>query len=162
MAHERRRDVAFIGPSLPFIGGKNAINDNSVAFILEYKHFRMLFTGDAGSTAGRRFLSECIDLHADVLKVGHHGSKTSTMAPFLEAVSPSIAIISAGYENSFGHPHPDVVRRLEERHITILRTDNDGLVTVRTDGQNLAFDSMAWGGPRFGQPPAFDLSPPTP
>jgi beta-lactamase superfamily II metal-dependent hydrolase len=55
----------FIGPSLPFIGGKNAINDNSVAFILEYKHFRM-FTGDAGVASERRFLNEGIDLHADI------------------------------------------------------------------------------------------------
>jgi competence protein ComEC len=84
------------------------------------------------------------------------------MAPFLDAVAPSIAIISAGYENSFGHPHPDVVRRLQERHVTILRTDDDGLVTVRTDGRNLAFDSMAWGIPGFGPPAPFDLSPPPP
>jgi beta-lactamase superfamily II metal-dependent hydrolase len=70
--------LTFIGPSLPFIGGKNAINDNSVAFILAYKHFRMLFTGDAGVAAERRFLDEGIDLRADVLKVGHHGSAYST------------------------------------------------------------------------------------
>ncbi len=59
--------LTFIGPSLPFIDGRNAINDNSIAFVLEYKHFRMLFTGDAGVAADRRFLDEGIDLHADVL-----------------------------------------------------------------------------------------------
>ncbi len=107
-------------------------------------------------------LSEGVDLHADVLKVGHHGSKTSTMEPFLEAVSPSIAIISAGYENSFGHPHPDVVRRLQDQHITILRTDNDGLVTVRTDGRRLTFDRMSWENQRRGLAPAFQLNPPAP
>ncbi len=58
--------LTFIGPSLPFIGGKNAINDNSVAFILEYSSFRMLFTGDAGVAAARRFLDEGVDLHANV------------------------------------------------------------------------------------------------
>jgi competence protein ComEC len=107
-------------------------------------------------------LGEGVDLHADVLKVGHHGSRTSTMEPFLEAVAPSIAIISAGYGNSFGHPHPDVVRRLKQRNVTILRTDDDGLVTVRTDGHKLAFDSMAWGVLRFRQAPPFVLSPPLP
>ena len=58
--------LTFIGPSLPFIVGKNAINDNSVAFILQYHRFHMLFTGDAGSAAEQRFLGEAIDLHADV------------------------------------------------------------------------------------------------
>jgi beta-lactamase superfamily II metal-dependent hydrolase len=83
-------------------------------------------------------------LRADVLKVGHHGSRTSTISPFLDAVAPSVAVISAGYENSFGHPHPDVVKRLAARHTTILRTDQDGLVTVYTDGRGLWFDEMAW------------------
>jgi beta-lactamase superfamily II metal-dependent hydrolase len=63
--------LTFIGPSLPFIGGKNPINDNSIAFFLQYRSFRMLFTGDAGVAAEGRFLDEGIDLHADVLKVGH-------------------------------------------------------------------------------------------
>ena len=65
--------LTFIGPSLPFIGGRNAINSNSVAFVLEYGTFRMLFTGDAGSESETRFLDEGLDLHATVLKVGHHG-----------------------------------------------------------------------------------------
>lgn len=67
--------LQFIGPSRPFISGKNAINDNSVAFVLQYRHFRMLFTGDAGSAAEQRFLNEGADLHANVLKVGHPNVK---------------------------------------------------------------------------------------
>jgi competence protein ComEC len=97
--------LRFIGPSLPFIGGKNAINDNSVAFILEYKHFRMLFTGDAGVAAERRFLDEGIELHVDILKVGHHGSAYSSSPEFIAAVHPRYAIISVGRHNLFGHPH---------------------------------------------------------
>lgn len=62
--------LRFIGPSLPFIAGKNAINDNSIAFILEYRSFRMLFTGDAGVAAERRFLDNGVDLRVDILKVG--------------------------------------------------------------------------------------------
>ena len=78
------------------------------------------------------------------LKVGHHGSKTSTTPDFLEAVSPSVAIISAGFENSFGHPHASVLARLAERHSAVLRTDRDGLITVRSDGRKLSLDSMSW------------------
>jgi competence protein ComEC len=76
--------------------------------------------------------------------VGHHGSKTSTSPEFLAAVSPAVALISAGFQNSFGHPNPAVLGRLEERHAAILRTDQDGLVTVRSDGRKLSFDSMLW------------------
>ena len=84
-------------------------------------------------------------LHADVLKVGHSWpGKTSTSPDLLDAVSPSIAVISAGFENSFGHPHPTVLARLAQRHAAILRTDQDGLVTVRSDGHKLWFDSMLW------------------
>jgi competence protein ComEC len=89
-------------------------------------------------------LHQSADLHADVLKVGHHGSKTSTIQPFLNAVSPSIALLSDGFENSFGHPHKDVLARLKDRHTAVLRTDLDGLVTVRTDGQHLNIDMMSW------------------
>ncbi len=92
----------------------------------------------------RLLLAERPPLHADVLKVGHHGSKTSTSPDFLDAVSPSIAIISAGFENPFGHPHPSVLARLAKRHSAILRTDQDGLATVRSDGHKLWFDSMLW------------------
>jgi competence protein ComEC len=91
-----------------------------------------------------RLLADDLATHADVLKVGHHGSRTSSIQPFLDAVSPSVAIISAGYENSFGHPHPDVLKRLAGRHVAVLRTDLDGLVTVSTDGRRLWFSQMAW------------------
>ena len=91
-----------------------------------------------------RLLGDGLVEHADVLKVGHHGSKTSSIPPFLDAVAPAVAIVSAGYENSFGHPHPDVLKRLQDRHAAVLRTDLDGLVTVLTDGHRLWFDMMAW------------------
>ena len=93
-----------------------------------------------------RLLSDRRAIQADVLKVGHHGSKTSTTEPFLEAVAPSLAIVSDGFDNSFGHPHPDVLKRLAARHAAILRTDLDGLVTVRTDGRRLWLETMRWRG----------------
>ena len=126
--------LRFIGPSLPFIGGKNAINDNSIAFILQYKQFRMLFTGDAGSAAEQRFLAEGVDLHADVLKVGHHGSAYGSSPEFIAAVDPRYAIISVGRHNLFGHPAPTTIQTLEQSGATVYRTDNNGAVTVTTDG----------------------------
>jgi competence protein ComEC len=103
-----------------------------------------LLTGDMEKPMEARLLSEGQDLHADVLKVAHHGSKTSTIQPFLDAVAPSIALISDGFENSFGHPNKDVLARLQDRHSAVLRTDLDGLVTVRTDGQHLFMDTTRW------------------
>jgi len=124
----------FIGPSLPFIDGRNAINDNSIAFLLQYHAFRMLFTGDAGSAAEQRFLAEGIDLHADVLKVGHHGSAYGSSPEFIDAVHPKYAIISVGRHNLFGHPAPSTIQTLQRFGVTIYRTDENGGTTVETDG----------------------------
>ena len=122
-------------------------NNDSLAFRLSYGSRSFLLTGDMERPMEYRLLGDARLSHVDVLKVGHHGSKTSTTQAFLDATSPAIAVISAGFENSFGHPHPDTVARLNERHSTILRTDLDGLVTVRTDGAHLWFDETAWESP---------------
>jgi len=121
-----------------------AINNDSLAFRIAYGQRSFLLTGDMEKPMEARLLSETADLHSDVLKVGHHGSKTSTIQPFLDAVSPSIALISDGFENSFGHPNKDVLARLHDRHSAVLRTDLDGLITVRTDGQHLMIDTSRW------------------
>ncbi|HLI95234.1 MAG TPA: hypothetical protein VKT72_03985, partial [Candidatus Baltobacteraceae bacterium] len=127
--------LTFIGPSLPFIESNNTINDNSVAFILQYKQFRMLFTGDAGIAAEQRFLSEGIDLHADVLKVGHHGSAYSSSPAFIAAVHPQYAIISVGRHNMFGHPAPSTIEALQRFGARVYRTDENGAVTITYDAQ---------------------------
>ena len=121
-----------------------AVNNDSLAFRIRYGARSFLLTGDMEKPMEARLLSEGQDLHADVLKVAHHGSKTSTIQPFLDAVAPSIALISDGFENSFGHPNKDVLARLQDRHSAVLRTDLDGLVTVRTDGQHLFMDTTRW------------------
>ena len=126
--------LTFLGPSLPFIGGRNAVNDNSVAFILQYRRFRMLFTGDAGVSAERRFLESGLDLHADVLKVGHHGSAYSSSQEFIEAVRPQYAIISVGRHNLFGHPAPSTIEMLRRLSSKIYRTDVNGGISIVTDG----------------------------
>ena len=85
----------------------------------------------------------------DILKVAHHGSRKSTSEEFLDQLRPSLGVISAGFENSYGHPQPDLLRRLESRRVTPLRTDVWGLITIRTDGQRLELDTNGW---HAGQP----------
>ncbi len=127
--------LSFIGPSLPLLTHtRNDINNNSLAFILQYGAFRMLFTGDAGAEAEQRFLLEGIDLHATVLKVGHHGSAYSSTPAFINAVHPAYAIISVGRHNLFGHPAPSTIDTLQRLGVQIYRTDENGAVTATTDG----------------------------
>jgi len=135
--------VTILSPPEDYAAAKLGNND-SLAFRVSFGTRSFLLTGDLEKPMEARLLADDLATHADVLKVGHHGSRTSSIQPFLDAVSPSVAIISAGFENSFGHPHPDVLKRLADRHIAVLRTDLDGLVTVSTDGQRIWFNQMAW------------------
>jgi len=135
--------VQILAPADDYAAGKPGNND-SLVLRISYRSRSMLLTGDMERGIESRLLASGANLHADVLKVGHHGSRTSTSPAFLEAVSPSVALISAGLENSFGHPHPDVLGRLSARHTAVLRTDLDGLVTARTDGHSVFFDLQAW------------------
>jgi competence protein ComEC len=124
----------------------NAGNNDSLAFRIVYGSRSFLLTGDMERPMEARLLADGRAIKASVLKVGHHGSKTSTSQNFLDAVSPEVAIISDGFENSFGHPHRDVLARLKAHGMPVLRTDLDGLVTVRTDGRRLWFDTMSMRG----------------
>jgi competence protein ComEC len=131
--------LRFYGPSLPYIsGGRNDINDNSLVFRLEYGSFRMLFTGDAGEAAERRLLASGVDLRADVLKVGHHGSAYGTTPAFVHAVHPASAVISVGRHNLFGHPAPSTIETLAAAGVRIYRTDRDGAITITVDGARTA------------------------
>lgn len=133
--------LTFLAPSLPLIEGRNAINDNSVAFILQYHRFRMLFTGDAGVSAERRLLDSRIGLCADVLKVGHHGSGYSSSLEFIEAVHPKYAVISVGRHNLFGHPAPSTIATLRRLSSSIYRTDENGGVSILTNGTSTSLFS---------------------
>jgi competence protein ComEC len=121
-------------------------NNDSLAFRIAYRDRSFLLTGDLERPVEARLLAFGSLTHADVLKVGHHGSKTSTIQPFLDTVAPSMAVISAGYENSFGHPSAEVLDRLAARHTAILRTDLDGAATIRTDGVRLQYEVQRWRG----------------
>ncbi len=116
-----------------------AKNNDSLVVRLRYLEKTFLLPGDAEKQVEAAMLAEneAGELHADVLKVGHHGSKNSTMPEFLAAVAPSISVISAGEENPYGHPNPELLERLEESGTRMLRTDRDGAVSVLTDGHGL-------------------------
>jgi beta-lactamase superfamily II metal-dependent hydrolase len=110
-------------------------NENSLVMRLSYGHFSVLLTGDAGLPAEMGMLATGAPVRATVLKVGHHGSKGSTSTTFLRAVDPQVAVIQAGLDNDYGHPHAEVLERLAER--TILRNDLHGRIHLYSDGRQL-------------------------
>lgn len=114
-------------------------NDDSAVAVLTFGKMRFMFTGDIESGGEAALLNAygADALDVDVLKVAHHGSSTSTREDFLEAVSPDIAVISCGVDNDYGHPHAEVVERLESHGVEVMRTDMDGAVTVYTDGESV-------------------------
>jgi competence protein ComEC len=127
----------FLGPSLPLIAdSRNDINENSIAFILHYRSFCMLFTGDAGAAAESRFLAQRVDLRCTVLKVGHHGSAYGSTPAFIAAVHPLDAIISVGRHNVFGHPAPQTLAVLHGAGARVFRTDENGGISIATDGRS--------------------------
>jgi len=107
------------------------VNNNSVVARLDCGQVEFLFTGDIGKEAEERLTG---DIGAEILKVGHHGSSSSTSAPFLAQVHPETAIISAGAGNSYGHPHPGILARLRGLGIRVHRTDWEGTIVIETDG----------------------------
>ena len=115
------------------------LNDYSLVLHLAYGETSFLFTGDAEKLSEQEMLKSGLPLEADVLKVGHHGSSTSSHKKFLEAVAPTWAVISCDGNNEYGHPHKEVVNRIEKLGIEIYRTDRDGTVMAISDGQTVTF-----------------------
>jgi competence protein ComEC len=119
-------------------------NDGSFVLHLRYGARSFLFVGDAEHEAERTMLlraAQGASLRADVLKVGHHGSRTSSSPEFLRAVAPTIGVIGTGVRNRFGHPHAQTLESLAQQGIGVYRTDLDGSVTVRTNGRTLTVDT---------------------
>lgn len=114
-------------------------NNYSAVVRIEYGDTAFLFMGDAEKYAEQELLDSHIDLRADVLKVGHHGSSTSSHEDFVKAVNPSVAVISSGKDNSYGHPHKEVVTLLDKLDITTLRTDVLGTVVVGSNGSEIIY-----------------------
>jgi len=113
-------------------------NDVSTVVRVTYGGTSFMFTGDAEALVEKEILEEYSDIRCDVLKVGHHGSSTSSTEAFLKAVSPDIAVISCGKDNSYGHPHFEIIKRLENIGSNIYRTDMRGTVVITSDGKNVS------------------------
>lgn len=121
---------------------ENAINNNSLVCKLNYKRFSILFTGDIEEIAEKAILNKYKKLNRNilestVLKVAHHGSKTSTTKEFLDNVKPSYALIGVGKNNKFGHPSDNTIKKLEYINATVYRTDINGEIILTTDGEKI-------------------------
>lgn len=106
------------------------LNNTSLVLRIDDRHHSALFTGDMESLVEEVMLRAKIPLESEILKVAHHGSKTSSTEAFLRAVRPKIAVISVGKDNSYGHPNADVIKRLESVGATVRRTDQEGGIDV--------------------------------
>lgn len=115
-------------------------NEGSTIIKVVYQDTSFLLSGDASSDIEAYLVYlDGTELQSDVLKAGHHGSRTSSSEVFLDAVQPSYVVISAGLDNSYGHPHAEVVERIAARNIPMLETAKEGALTFVTDGKTLLY-----------------------
>jgi len=116
-------------------------NDSSIICRLVFKNISFLFSGDATEKTELKLVKNGSDIKSGVLKIGHHGSKTSSSGTFLTKVSPFLAVISVGKGNKYGHPAKEVLQRLSNFGIKVLRTDRNGDIKIFTNGNNLKIQS---------------------
>ena len=122
-------------------------NNNSIVLLLTHGDNKFLFVGDAEEKAEEDILAEGVSVKADVLKVGHHGSRTASSEAFLQAVEPTYAVISCGQDNSYGHPHAETLNTLRSMGVKVFRTDEQGTVTATSDGHEISWNcapSTTW------------------
>ena len=145
-----------LAPTLDYAPRQAPGNNDSLVLRVTYGQRSFLLCGDIEHPVESDLVAEGLLQRADVLKVAHHGSRTSSTEPFLDLVHPAFALISDGFENSYGHPNADVLERLEAHQACVRRTDLDGFVTVRTDGSRLEMNMGRWSG-ALGSAPAAGL-----
>jgi competence protein ComEC len=134
--------IRFLAPDSAWTSHLSDANEASAVALVRYGDVRFLMTGDAEAGEEDWMLArDPTELRADVLKVGHHGSSTSTTPAFLAAVRPRVALISVGAGNTYGHPSKDVVRELSSSGAQVLRTDHLGTVVVKTDGRSVTLQA---------------------
>lgn len=142
------KDIYFniLWPTSDLSISENALNNNSIVCKLVYKNFSCIFTGDIEEKAEKAILQKYSEnlniLNSTILKVAHHGSKTSTSKEFLEAVSPIYALIGVGANNNFGHPADITIENLEATGVQIYRTDEDGEITIKTNGKKIIIKKL--------------------
>ncbi len=132
--------LSILGPDQPF----SSINDNSVVCRVDFGSTSFLFTGDAEHAAEARLLARGVNLNADVLKVGHHGSRTSTTQAFLDAVGPDHAVIQVGAGNTYGHPADETLIRLEAAGAEVYRNDIHGHIVFESSGTAIMASVSPW------------------
>jgi competence protein ComEC len=124
------------------LNGGEDTNDTSIILKVTYGETSFLFTGDAEYDGEHAVLDSGADLSATVLKVGHHGSDTSTCYSFLRAVTPQYAVISVGAGNSYGHPNDDTLSKLRDAGVEVFRTDLQGDIFCTSDGKTVSFETQ--------------------
>lgn len=147
--------LTLLGPPSPFINsGRSDVNANSVVTRLTYGSAAAVLSGDAEPETEAWLLSQGVTLQAEVLKVGHHGSRYASGAAFLKAVQPRYALISVGARNDYGHPTAEALARLSAAGAQVLRTDQQGDITLRSrDGQPFQLDGAGAQTPPVAQLP---------
>lgn len=117
------------------------LNTYSIVLKVTFENNKFLFTGDAQVSNEKDMVNKGLDLSADVLKLGHHGSHTSTSLDFLNKVHPKYAALSCGVKNDYGHPHKEVMQRLQAKNVKLYRTDESGTIICQSDGKNISFNT---------------------
>lgn len=130
---EKEIKLEVLFPNSKNIINENKLNNNSLVFKLKYNNFSMLFTGDIEEIGEKEILKSNIDLTSNILKVAHHGSKSSSTESFIKAVNPKVAVIGVGKSNNFGHPAQEVLERFKELGTRIYRTDLAGEIKTKVD-----------------------------
>ena len=144
-------DVTFtvLSPGKPFtkentqgVSESGLTNDNSIVCKMTYGQFSMMFTGDAQKEVEDKILKDYkpADLKSDVLKVGHHGSKTSSSDAFVKAIAPKAATISCAAGNQYKFPHEPTLKTLQKYNVEVYRTDRNGVITITTDGSSYSIE----------------------
>lgn len=130
-------DLRVLAPDSAWTAAQRDANETSVVLRVALRDVVFLLTGDAEAEEERWLLANAESglLRADVLKLAHHGSRTSSTSPFLDAVAPRIGVVSVGAGNSYGHPSAETLREFADRGVPLLRTDRDGTLVVSTDGR---------------------------
>ena len=117
------------------------LNNDSIVTLFTYSDISVLMTGDAEKRIEKQIINDYPALKCDVLKVGHHGSSTSSCFDFIKAVSPECAVISVGENNKYSHPSELTLKTLEENNISVYRTDYDGNVILKTNGKQYRIET---------------------
>jgi len=145
-------EIEVLAPTPDYQPGTTPRNNDSLVLRVAFGEHSFLLSGDMERQVESELVASNRLRPTDVLKVPHHGSRTSSTLEFLDALRPAFAVVSAGYENSYGHPNPDVLDRFAQRRIELLRTDLNGLVSIKTDGRRLVIETGRENKGRLAEP----------